>query len=90
MIEFDSYITDVTVQLARRVLDNPRLAEEMAEQNYQLAKQYWLFGICRDRRRRRGKPWRSPAGQVHAWRPTHSTMRSGTWADLSLHHGDSQ
>jgi hypothetical protein len=49
VIEFDSYITDVTVQQTRRVLDNPRLAEEMAEQNYQLAQQYYSYAVLQRR-----------------------------------------
>lgn len=49
VIEFDSYITDGTVQQTRRVLGDPRLAEEMAEQNYQLATQYYSFAVLQRR-----------------------------------------
>jgi glycosyltransferase involved in cell wall biosynthesis len=43
VIEFDGYITDATVQQTRRVLEDACLAEEMAEQNYRLAQQYYSY-----------------------------------------------
>jgi glycosyltransferase involved in cell wall biosynthesis len=49
VIEFDGYITDATVQQTRRVLEDPCLAEEMAEQNYRLAKQHYSYAMLERR-----------------------------------------
>ncbi|MCS6908283.1 MAG: glycosyltransferase family 4 protein [Anaerolineales bacterium] len=42
-IEFDGFITEKTLRQAREVLDNPALAEEMTEHNYQLGKRYYSY-----------------------------------------------
>ncbi|RME88121.1 MAG: glycosyltransferase [Anaerolineae bacterium] len=42
-IEFDGYITEQTVEEVCSVLENPSLAEEMAEHNYALGKRYYSF-----------------------------------------------
>ena len=49
VIEFDGYITDATVQHTRRVLEDPSLAELWAEQNYQLAQQYFSYTVLERR-----------------------------------------
>jgi glycosyltransferase involved in cell wall biosynthesis len=49
VIEFDGYITDITVEHTRRVLADRQLAEEMAETNYRLAMRHYSFGML-DRR----------------------------------------
>ncbi|OGO41865.1 MAG: glycosyl transferase family 1, partial [Chloroflexi bacterium RBG_16_58_14] len=49
VIEFDGYITDQTVWLAQRVLEDPQLAREMAEYNYQLAQRHYSFAILERR-----------------------------------------
>lgn len=43
MIEFDDYVTDDVVAEARRLVENPALAEEMTEHNYQLGRRYYSF-----------------------------------------------
>ena len=45
VIEFDGYITDATVQHARQVLTNPRLACEMVELNYHLARRHFSYSV---------------------------------------------
>jgi mannosylglucosylglycerate synthase len=47
VIEFDGYVTDATVRHARRVLTDPRLAGEMVEQNYRLARRHFSYGVLR-------------------------------------------
>jgi glycosyltransferase involved in cell wall biosynthesis len=49
VIEFDGYITDTTIEIARRVLDNPSLREEMAEHNYRLGKRHYSFSMLERR-----------------------------------------
>ena len=49
VIEFDGFITDQTVKQVQAVLDNPALAEEDAENNYQLAKKYYSFTMLERR-----------------------------------------
>ncbi|HVN53659.1 MAG TPA: glycosyltransferase family 4 protein [Anaerolineaceae bacterium] len=43
VIEFDSYITDQTVEHTRRLLEEPALREENAEYNYNLARRYYSY-----------------------------------------------
>lgn len=45
VIEFDGYITDHTVWLTQRVLEDPQLAEEMTAHNYRLARRYYSFHV---------------------------------------------
>lgn len=49
VIEFDGYITDSTVQQTRRVLSDPELAREMADENYRLAKRYYSYAVLERR-----------------------------------------
>jgi glycosyltransferase involved in cell wall biosynthesis len=49
VVEFDGYITEATVQQARQVLEDPRLAETWAERNYQLAQQYFSYTVLQRR-----------------------------------------
>jgi glycosyltransferase involved in cell wall biosynthesis len=49
VVEFDGYITDETVQQTRRVLNDPQLANDMADQNYRLAKQYYSYAVLERR-----------------------------------------
>jgi glycosyltransferase involved in cell wall biosynthesis len=45
VIGFDDFIEDSTVKEARKVLDNPSLAEEMAEHNYEIGRRHYSFRI---------------------------------------------
>jgi glycosyltransferase involved in cell wall biosynthesis len=49
VIEFDGYITDETVRRVKQVLDEPAVARQMAEHNYQLAKQYYSYATLERR-----------------------------------------
>lgn len=44
-VEFDSYITEATVQQTRRVLEDAALAAQWAEENYQLAQRYFSYTV---------------------------------------------
>jgi glycosyltransferase involved in cell wall biosynthesis len=46
---FDGFISTETLNAVRRVLQNPTLAEEWAEENYQLAKRYFSFTVLERR-----------------------------------------
>jgi len=48
-IEFDGFISDETVEQARRVLQNPSLVQEMAEHNYHLGKRYFSYRVLERR-----------------------------------------
>lgn len=43
VIEFEDFITDETVERARQVLDDPDLAAEMTDHNYELGRRYYSF-----------------------------------------------
>jgi mannosylglucosylglycerate synthase len=45
VIEFFGYITGDTVQQTRQVLENPELAKEMTERNYQLGRRYYSYTV---------------------------------------------
>jgi len=49
VIEFDGYITDDTVHQALQVLQEPNLAQEMAEHNYRLARRHYSFATLERR-----------------------------------------
>ena len=49
VIEFDGYITDATVEQTRRVLTQPLLAHDMAEENYRLAKRHYSYAMLERR-----------------------------------------
>jgi glycosyltransferase involved in cell wall biosynthesis len=44
-IEFDGFITDEAVEEVKQVLNQPGLAAEMTEHNYQLAKRFYSFAF---------------------------------------------
>ncbi|HEX9617124.1 MAG TPA: glycosyltransferase family 4 protein [Anaerolineales bacterium] len=45
VIEFDGYITQETVDLTRQVLEDPGISQDMAENNYRLAKRHYSFTV---------------------------------------------
>jgi glycosyltransferase involved in cell wall biosynthesis len=45
VIEFDGFVTDDTVRQTRDLLEQPALAQAMVENNYQLAKRFYSYGI---------------------------------------------
>jgi len=45
VIEFDEFMTDDTVRQTRDFLERPALAEAMVENNYQLARRYYSYGV---------------------------------------------
>jgi glycosyltransferase involved in cell wall biosynthesis len=49
VIEFDGYITDATVEQTRKVLAQPQLAHDMAEENYRLAKRHYSYAVLERR-----------------------------------------
>lgn len=48
-VSFDGFISKATLELVRRVLQDPGLAREWAEENYQLAKRYFSFTVLEHR-----------------------------------------
>jgi glycosyltransferase involved in cell wall biosynthesis len=46
---FDGFISEDTLSAVRRILQNPTLAEEWAEENYQLAKRHFSFTVLERR-----------------------------------------
>jgi len=49
VIELDDYVNSEAVELTRKVLTNPNLAEEMVEYNYELGKKYYSYSVLRQR-----------------------------------------
>jgi mannosylglucosylglycerate synthase len=49
VIEMDGYVNRATLQSARQVLQQPALAQEMAEHNYQLGQRYYAFTVLERR-----------------------------------------
>lgn len=49
VVEFDGFITEDTVQQTRQVLQDPHLAQEMAEHNYRLGRCYYSFTMLERR-----------------------------------------
>ena len=45
VIGFDDYISDETVHMAREVIQNPDLAAELAEHNFNLGKRFFSYSI---------------------------------------------
>jgi glycosyltransferase involved in cell wall biosynthesis len=45
VIEFDGFITDATVRETRDFLEHPQLVQQMVENNFQLAKRYYSYGV---------------------------------------------
>ncbi len=48
-VEFDSYISEDTLDEVRMLLDRPDVVAERAEENYRLARRYFSFGVLRRR-----------------------------------------
>jgi glycosyltransferase involved in cell wall biosynthesis len=49
VIEFDGYITDETVRRVRQVLEDPRLAQEITEHNYEMGKRHYSYAVLERR-----------------------------------------
>ena len=49
VIKFDDYITDETVELTRRILENKELEVKMCEHNYRLALRYFSYTVLRNK-----------------------------------------
>jgi glycosyltransferase involved in cell wall biosynthesis len=49
VVEFDNFISTDTLRETQRVLEQPALAQEWAEVNYQLARRYFSFGVLERR-----------------------------------------
>ena len=49
VIEFNGFITDATVHDARHMLASPRLAQEIAEHNYRLARRFFSYAVLERR-----------------------------------------
>jgi glycosyltransferase involved in cell wall biosynthesis len=49
VVEFDGFISDVTVQMAERVLTDSGLAQRMTEHNYQIARRHYSFEVLERR-----------------------------------------
>jgi glycosyltransferase involved in cell wall biosynthesis len=47
VIEFDGYITEETVWWTQRLLQDPALAAELTEHNYQLARRHYSYAVLR-------------------------------------------
>lgn len=45
VIEFDGFITETTIEETIKVLNNPGLAEEMAEHNYHLGRRHYSYAV---------------------------------------------
>ena len=50
VIEFDDYITDETVELTLKVLDDTAFQLQICQQNYELAKRYFSYTVLRNAR----------------------------------------
>jgi glycosyltransferase involved in cell wall biosynthesis len=48
-IEFDGFIADETVAQIKNLLEEPRMAEEMAETNYRLGRRYFSYRVLKRR-----------------------------------------
>lgn len=49
VIEFDGYITDITVADARALLENPARTQELAEHNYAIALKHYSYAVLQRR-----------------------------------------
>jgi hypothetical protein len=49
VVEFDGFISDATLDHARRLLQHPELAAEYAETNYTLARRYFSYSVLERR-----------------------------------------
>ena len=46
--EFDDFLTSATVSEVRRVLSDPSLQREMADHNYEVARQFFSYEVLED------------------------------------------
>ena len=51
VIDFNEYITDETVEAARNILQEPKLAKEMCDYNYKLALKHYSYKVLRNKLR---------------------------------------
>jgi len=49
VIELDDYVNSEAVELTKKILTDPDLAEEMVEHNYELGRRYYSYSILRQR-----------------------------------------
>lgn len=49
VIDFDGFITDDTIRRVRQVLEDPQLAQEMIEHNYELARSHYSYAMLERR-----------------------------------------
>jgi len=49
VIELDDYVDSRAVELTRKVLEDPVLAKEMVDHNYELGKRYYSFSVLRQK-----------------------------------------
>ena len=49
VICMEDFITPKTVEAAQAILSDTAAAQEMAERNYELARQHYSFGVLRNR-----------------------------------------
>jgi len=49
VIELDDYVDSRAVELTRKVLEDPVLAKEMVDCNYELGKRYYSFSVLRQK-----------------------------------------
>ncbi|MCL4560488.1 MAG: glycosyltransferase family 4 protein [Chloroflexi bacterium] len=47
VIEFEGFIGDATIDLARKVLENPAMAGEMLENNYRIARRHYSYAVLK-------------------------------------------
>jgi len=48
-IELDDYVDSEAIELTRKVLETPTLAEEMVKHNYELGRKYYSYSVLRQR-----------------------------------------
>ena len=49
VIELDDYVDSKALQLTRKVLEDPLLAKEMVEHNYELGRRYYSYSVLRQK-----------------------------------------
>jgi glycosyltransferase involved in cell wall biosynthesis len=47
VVELDDYVTDSAIRLTQQILADPKLAEELVEHNYELARRYYSYTALR-------------------------------------------
>ena len=48
-VEIDGYVTDTVVEQTRALIEDPRLREEMVENNYALGKKFYSYEVLHDK-----------------------------------------